>query len=284
MESRARHKEIGILITDFFSNLILAFLPLPVWFLRRKLAGRVSPAGDLEFYSHPNFVCTCHLVWVGWGVATAGLFNEVAQPRGWSPLPVAWLSWLWVVVLVATVLVLGLKFGRVACGFLAAAATIAVLGVTIAELEVETPLTLSFLAFLRDIPMQLDWGVPLLTSCILGGVFTAVATWQSVNDRWILPARGNYIEHVNFQYRDRSISKGAKSFVAQYDCLVRRYLFFGYGDIEVRSASGNSVIDRIEGVFYAADHAERMKRRLSITDVSLAVEDELEEEQVASID
>ena len=279
MNKANRRRVITNLFTDFFGNFLLVFLPLPIGLLRRKLAGRVDAAGDLEFYSHPNFVCTCHLVWVGWLVAVAGIYNERALPRGWPLLPVEWMSWLWVVVVVATLLVLGLEFGRVACGFLAAATTIAFLGATIAELEVDTPLTTGFLSGLGRVPMQLGWGVPMLTSLVLGIVFAAVATWQSINDRWILPARGNYIEHVNFQYRDRSISKGAKSFVAQFDCLVRRYLFFGYGDIEVRSALGNTVIDRIEGVFFAAQHAERMKHHLSVTDVALSMEEVLEEEQ-----
>ena len=277
-------QSIQSLVVYFLGNLILVFLPLPLGLLRRKLVGRIDANGDLEFYSHPNFVCTCHLVWVGWLVSFAGLYNQIAALRGWNVLPVNWLSWLWMLVLVFTLVVLGLKFGRVACGFLAAAATIAVLGIIIAELKVEVPLTVSFLYSLGCIPMQLDWGVPMLTSLVLGMIFASVATWQSVNDRWILPVRGNYIEHVNFQQRDRSISKGAKSFVAQFDCLVRRYLFFGYGDIQVRSALGNTIIDEIEGVFFATHHAERMKHHLSITDVAVATEDELEEEQEATLD
>jgi hypothetical protein len=259
MNQTTHSRSIASVFADFLGNFILVFVPLPIGFLRRKLAGRVTSSGDQEFYSHPNFVCTCHLVWVGWVVAAAGVYNQQALPRDWPQLPVQWMSWLWVVVVVLTMLVMGLKFGRVACGFLAAAATIAVLGITIAELKVQTPLTAAFLAVLGQIPMHLDWGVPMLTSLVLGLVFAAVATWQTVNDRWILPSRGHHIEHVIFQYRDRSISKGAKSFVAQFDCLVRRYLFFGYGDIEVRSSLGNTVVDRIEGVFFATQHAERMK-------------------------
>lgn len=258
-------------------SLTLVFLPIPLFWMRRILVGRSNSNGDLEFYSHPDFVCTCHLVWVGWLVCTAAGYNRLAVHRGWLAMPVSWLSWLWVLVLVFTIMVLGLKFGRVACGFLAAAFTIAVLGTTIAELQINIPLTGSFFRSLSGIPVRLEWGVPMLTSLVLGLTFSAMATWQTVNDRWILPARGNYIEHVNFQHRDRSISKGTKSFVAQFDCLIRRYLFFGYGDIEVRSALGNTVIDRIEGVFFATEYAEWMKRHLSITDVALTEEDEQEE-------
>jgi hypothetical protein len=203
--------------------------------------------------------------------------------RGWPPLPIIWLNRLWVIVLISTVLVLGLKFDRVACGFLIAAVLILILLLTIAEYKAGTPVAASFLRFIGSIPVQLSWGVPMLTSLTLGVVFAAVVTWQSVNDRWILPGRGNYIEHVNFQQRDRSISRGAKSFVARFDCLIRRYLCFGYGDIEVRSANGNAILDRIEGVFFAARHAERMKRRLSITDVAVAL-DEIEEEELSPTD
>lgn len=280
---RTRRKNMGVrsFIAACFGNILLTVLPIPWGPMRSRMVGRVTPQGDLEFYSHPNFVCVCHLIWIGWGVTLAGLYNEYADGRDWRPLPVAWLSWLWVIVLAATLLVLGLKFGRVACGFLAAFVTIAVLGVTIAELEIQTPISALVVEWLGRVPMQLDWGVPCMTSLVLGVVLMAVTAWQAMNDRWILPARGNYIEHVNFQYRDRSISKGAKSFVAQFDCLVRRYLLFGYGDIEVRSATGSGVIDRIEGVFFAAAHAEWMKRRFSATDVTIAADEELEDEEVA---
>ncbi|MBS0202897.1 MAG: hypothetical protein JSS49_08375 [Planctomycetes bacterium] len=285
MRSRhASHTQRRRLTLSLLGNWLLLFCPIPIGPMRRRLAGGVNQQGDLEFYSHPNFVCCCHVIWIGWLATVAGIYNEHAAEFAMWPLPVNWLNGLWLVAVILTLLVSGLKFDRIACGFLLAGTIIVVLLAVV--LENLTRLSIRGLGWgwLRNIPLQLSWGVPCLTSLILGVVFVAVATWQSLNDRWILPSVGSYIEHVNFQQRDRSIARGAKSFIACFDCLLRRYLLFGYGDIEVRSATGNTIVDRIEGVFFATWHAERMKRRLAITDVSFnAAEAEHEEEEVESL-
>ena len=39
-----------------------------------------------------------------------------------------------------------------------------------------------------------------------------------------------------------------------------------FGDIEVRSSTGEKIIDRIEGVFFARHHAEVIKVRFGTTD------------------
>ena len=125
-------------------------------------------------------------------------------------------------------------------------------------------------------------GVPMVVSLILGIIFVFVATWRRMNDCWSIKAHGNYLEHENFQEKDRTISKGAKTFVAVFPCLMRRYLFFGYGNIEVRSSTGTTLIDLIDGVFFARYHADIIKFRFGTTDVSLSVEEEETEEEEAA--
>jgi hypothetical protein len=125
----------------------------------------------------------------------------------------------------------------------------------------------------------------MVISFVLGILFVCVAAWRRLNDRWSLKPTGNYLEHENFQEKDRTISKGAKTFVAVYPCLLRRYLLFGFGDIEVRSSTGEKIIDRIEGVFFARHHAEVIKVRFGTTDTRSAeaeaeeMEDEVSEDE-----
>ena len=85
------------------------------------------------------------------------------------------------------------------------------------------------------------------------------------------------MEHENFQERDRTIAKGAKTFIAVFPCLLRRYLMFGFGNIEVRSSTGTTLIDRIEGVFFARRHADVIKYRFGTTDISMDADAESEE-------
>lgn len=268
-------------ILDFLSNWGLILCPIPCGPMRKKIVGVMGKDRCLEFYSHPNFVCTAHLIWVGWILALAGAYNEIAASRSWWSLPMAPLTWAWMVTLLVTITVLGLRFDRVACALLISAIVICGLLVILAEISAQIPLLNWISQNLAVLPVAVPWGVPAVVSLVLGLIFAGVVTWQRVNDRWLLPAIGNYIEHVNFQDKDRSISKGAKNFVAVYHCLVRRYLFFGYGDIEVRSSVGSRLIDRIEGVFFASEHAEAMKRRLSTMDVTVAQQEEdiIEEEE-----
>jgi hypothetical protein len=266
-------------VVDLLSSLLLVFLPVPLGPLHRKLVGRKRADGSVEFYSHPRVVCTSHLIWTGWLLAGVELYNRSDWAEQGGTLATAPFCWLWLLTLVFTILVLGLQFGRVPFAFVGFAAVIVVLLVCILDLATPlAPFKNVYLA-IAHLPVTISWGVPLLTSLVLGLVFAAVATWQSWDDRWILPACGNYIEHVNFQQKDRNIPKGAKNFAAVFNCLVRRYLLFGYGDIEVRSSSGKLMLYRIEGVFFAAWHADLIKRRISSVDVSLDEhEDELEGE------
>ena len=262
----------------FLASIGLMFIPLPVSIFRRQLAGKHTEGGDLEFYSHPNFVCTMHLIWVGWVVTLGVAYNDWAEAHEWSQIPVNLLSWPWIVVLCVTLIVMGLQFARVAVGFLLAAFLVTSLGLWLLQLLSN----IQFIKAIKDfvferINVELHWGVPMVVSFILGGTFVCVAAWRRMNDRWLLKPTGNYLEHENFQERDRTIAKGAKTFIAVFPCLLRRYLMFGFGNIEVRSSTGTTLIDRIEGVFFARRHADVIKYRFGTTDISMDADAESEE-------
>ena len=108
----------------------LFFVPVPIGIFGRQLAGKKSPEGHIEFYSHPNFICTMHLIWVGWIVTIGTFYNHVGSQDGrtWPQIPGELLSWPWLFVLIVTLIVMGLEFGRVALGFLIAAILVTGLG------------------------------------------------------------------------------------------------------------------------------------------------------------
>jgi len=275
---------IKIFLRRFFGSIGLMFFPIPFGIFRRQLAGKAIEGGTMEFYSHPDFVCTMHLIWVGWVVTLGEMFNKLFNKEGDPPLiPHEILIWPWLFVLTVTIIVMGLQFSRVAVGFLMAAITVCGLGLWLIQALAEVALFKDIAKVLGDIPVSVEWGVPMVVSFVLGIIFVCVATWRRMNDRWSLRPKGNYLEHENFQEKDRTIAKGAKTFVAVFPCLMRRYLFFGYGDIEVRSSTGTTLIDRIDGVFFAKHHADIIKFRFSTTDVSMmgVEEEETEEEEGA---
>lgn len=285
----ADQKQPGIIRTfllRFFGSIGLMFIPVPIGIFRRQLAGKSVEGGTMEFYSHPDFVCTMHLIWVGWLVTLGGMFNVLFAGDGdppTPPIPPQFLSWPWLFVLMITLIVMGLQFSRIAVGFLIAGVTVTGLGLLAYQLAADVTVFKDIAGVIGRIPVSLQWGVPMVVSAVLGFTFVCVATWRRMNDCWSLQAKGNYLEHENFQEKDRTISKGAKTFVASYPCLMRRYLLFGYGDIEVRSSTGTTMIDRIEGVFFARQHADIIKFRFGTTDVYFGAEAEEadEEESVA---
>lgn len=280
-------KQPGIVrefLTKFVGSIGLMFIPLPIGIFRRQLAGKHTPAGGLEFYSHPNLVCTMHLIWVGWLVTLGEAFNEIAAKNEWNAhIPDRWLIWPWLIVLIVTLIVMGLKFGRVQLGFLIAALAVSLLGLWLLQVLSARDIFGGILRTLRGVPVVVQWGVPMIVSFALGVCFVGVAAWRRMNDKWTLKPVGNYLEHENFQEKDRTISKGAKTFVAVYPCLLRHYLMFGFGDIEVRSSTGSKIIDRIEGVFFARQHAEVIKRQFATTDIeALAEAEEAQEDEEAA--
>jgi len=273
-------------VRRFFGSIGLMFFPMPLSIFRGQLAGKFVEDGDLEFYSHPNFVCTMHLIWVGWfvtiGAVARGYLDPDATHRAvWDAL----LSWPWLVVLTVTIIVMGLRFARVAVGFLVAGILIFGLGLWLIQALSDIEVFRQLAHALGKIPVLVQWGVPMVVSFALGFTFVCVAAWRRMNDCWTLKPTGYYLEHENFQERDRTISKGAMTFVAVFPCLLRRYLLFGFGDIEVRSSTGTTIIDRIEGVFFARNHADVIKYRFGTTDISMmsadAESEEAEEEAAA---
>ncbi|MFQ5734089.1 MAG: hypothetical protein ACE5KM_19310 [Planctomycetaceae bacterium] len=284
----ADRQQSGLLwqfLRKFIGGIGLAFVPLPFWIFKRQLAGRIDREGTMEFFSHPNFICTMHLIWVGWLMTLGVLYNHFAEEHEFAMINVRVLSWPWITVLLLTLIVMGLQFGRVQIGFLVAAIAVSGLGLALIESMNED---VAIFAAIRNawikIDVKTEWGLPLVTSAVLGLLFAAVAAWRRLNDRWSLQATGNYLEHENFQEKDRTISKGAKTFVAVYPCLMRRYLLFGFGDIEVRSSTGEKIIDRIEGVLFARHHAEIIKTRFGTTDTRFAdaEEEEAQEDEAAA--
>ncbi len=268
---------VKIFLRRFIGSIGLLFMPMPLGIFRRQLAGKHVEGGDLEFYSHPNFVCTMHLIWIGWLVTIGELYNDYAKEHNHPVIPDFVLSWPWLVVLLVTLVVMGLQFARVALGFLILALLLTGVTLGLTENMSDYPIFSHVHEVLKKIDVGVEWGVPMVISLTLGMTFVCVATWRRMNDRWILKPRGNYLEHENFQERDRTISKGAKTFVAVFPCLVRRYLLFGYGNIEVRSSTGTTLIDRIEGVFFARHHADVVKYRFGTTDISMEADAEAEE-------
>jgi hypothetical protein len=272
-------------LRTFVGSIGLMFVPLPFGIFKRQMAGKIDRVGVLEFYSHPNFVCTLHLIWVGWLMAIGEFYNKFAKDKEYTPIPDALLSWPWIFVLLLTIVVMGLRFGRVQIGFLISAIAVTLLGMALTQVQWEIEIFAGLRRLLGRIPVVVEWGVPMVISFVLGILFVCVAAWRRLNDRWSLKPTGNYLEHENFQEKDRTISKGAKTFVAVYPCLLRRYLLFGFGDIEVRSSTGEKIIDRIEGVFFARHHAEVIKVRFGTTDTRSAeaeaeeMEDEVSEDE-----
>ena len=264
-------------LRKFFGSLGLVFIPLPFGIFRRQLAGKVNREGTLEFYSHPNFICTMHLIWIGWVMTLGELYNDWAEANGYGMLDDRVLSWPWIAALLLTLIVMGLQFGRVQIGFLIAGITVVILGLSLIQVLGDVAIFSTVKSWIGKVPVRVRWGVPLATSTVLGFLYASMAAWRRLNDRWSLKRTGNYLEHENFQEKDRTISKGAKTFVAVYPCLLRRYLLFGFGDIEVRSSTGEKIIDRIEGVLFARHHAEIIKTRFGTTDTRSAM-DEIEDE------
>ena len=282
MADERRPGVVWIFLRRFIGSIGLMFIPLPFGVFRRQLAGKWVEGGEMEFYSHPNFACTMHLIWVGWlvtiGTAVANHFGAVSDPDALDIFDR--LGWIWLFVLTITVIVMGLQFDRVAVGFLMAAIAVSGLGLWLVQALSDLEILKWLWERITMIDVGVDSGVPMIVSFVLGIIFVCVAAWRRLNDRWILKPRGNYLEHENFQEKDRTIAKGAKTFVAVFPCLLRRYLLFGFGAIEVRSSTGTTVIDRIDGVFFARHHADIIKFRFGTTDVAAfdAEEEEAEEE------
>lgn len=254
-------------VLALLANLLLVFVPLPIGPMRRRLVGysRQRNGGrDIVFYCHPGgFVCTAHLIWVGWLVAAVGAYNAVTTEWQWWVVPMQPLYWIWVGTLLLTIIVLGIQFNAVACGYLIAGTLTLLTGALLVHQRVETELLGEFYAAVEAIPMGIAWGVPAVVSFVLGVVFANVCAWRTLNSVWVLPYDENYIEEHQFLRRAWSRSLGALNFEATTLCLIRRFLNFGYGDIIIRLATGAELVT-VRGVFFAEQTAALMRRRVAV--------------------
>ncbi|HAB14401.1 MAG TPA: hypothetical protein DCE47_22180 [Planctomycetaceae bacterium] len=259
-------------IKNFYRYLIVVFLPIPVRFLARKQLAFVVDKNDsnrLEFFSQPNLVTAIHMIWVGWLVGACALYNHLQTNEDYqlTQSVIHGLEWVWIVVLCLTILVMGIQFGRVAAGFLLTSIVIFILSVLLYEQMGEVEILNKAQGLLEGVDVALGWGVPILVSLVLGVTMLFSSIWQQLDDRWTVAQQGNFLEHENFQQKDRTIQKGAKTFIHSWPCLLRRFLLFGFGEIEVRDSRGQTAIERIEGVFWAKGVSERLKSRFESTDV-----------------
>ena len=182
-EERERSLPVAFTLA-LLANVLLVFIPLPIGPMRRRLIGysRKRKSGrDTVFFCHPDIVCTAHLIWVGWVVAAAGAYNVIMLGQNWWVVPMQPLFWLWVGTLLLTIVVLGLRFDVVACGFLAAGTLVSVTLGLLLQHRVESEVFGQFYQALEAIPIDLAWGVPMFVSLVLGFVFAGVTAWQTIN-------------------------------------------------------------------------------------------------------
>lgn len=266
----ASHREaLKQLFGLIFRSLFLFFVPLPIGPFKRQLAGYIDKEGTLHFYEQPPFMLTGWLITFGWIVSLGFGFNELATNQGWSvSMPEAALTWPWVIVLLLTLFVLGGDFGRVKLGFLIFASAVILLLLGLLQVSTGRAIYQSLGKTLAALPDHIDWGVPFVVSTVLGVGFVLTAAWQRINDRWLLRIDSNLLEHRNWEEKDASYSKGAKSFVERFRCMVKKWLFFGWGDILINSHDGSRIYQRIGGVFFATKFARIIKERFRDTEVS----------------
>ena len=222
-----------------------------------------------------------HVIWIGWLVGAGTLYNHLVDDPEFhlSESVINGLEWAWIVAICLTVLMMGLDFGRVAFGFLIAVILVSVLSVLLYEQVGEVQLVNQAVESLKKIDVELGWGVPIIVSGVLGVSMMISSTWQQLNDQWEVAHQGNFLEHENFAAKDLTIQKGAKTFIHSWPCLVKRFLLFGYGEIEVRDSRGQTMIVEIKGVIGAYFVSNELKRRFETTDVSLSRDEQEEEEE-----
>lgn len=251
-------------------SLIVVFLPLPLPGLAKKQLSFVKPdQGELKFIPQQPLVATMHVIWIGWLVGACTLYNHLVSDESFhlsAPI-INGLEWLWIAAILLTILMMGLDFGRVAFGFLVAVIAVSVLSVLLYEQVGDVEIVKQTSDSLKTVDVELGWGVPLIVSGVLGVCLMISSTWQQLNDRWAVAFQGNFLEHENFAAKDLTIQKGAKTFIHSWPCLVKRFLLFGYGEIEVRDSRGQTMIAEIKGVIGALSVSNELKHRFESTDV-----------------
>ena len=267
------------LLKGCLSTAALTFCPLPIGPMSRKLVGGVDSRAEFEFFSHPNLMLTTHLIIVGWLIGLSAWCEPYFIAQFGVRLSPAVLGWCWTITLLLTILVLSLRFDRIVCGYIVAVVTILALTFWLVQIGIQLPVWATIGTGVHRLPIHVGWGLPVATSTVLGLIFAGVASWQSVNSCWRVRATGNYLERISFENRDEVFARGGKNFVAVYDCLLRRWLFFGFGAIEIRGASSHKLWYRIEGVYFASRVADELTRRPFIPDFATADALRLEENE-----
>lgn len=279
-------------VLGFVSSLLLVVFPYPIGTPLRLLGyreGDGEKTAMLQFCSLGNFVCLAHLITAGWIVGLAAAINAGLRHLGWGSLPLQPAIWCWLLVLIVTLAVLAFQVDRYVLFLLISWGVISLLVLAVLELASHLPVSAALALAISSIPVAVEWGIPIFLSASLGLLYAGAATWSRLNNVWSIPRRfGNEIHHHNFERRDRSIYRLGKTFVAEYPCLLRKYLFFGYGNIEVRSAGGTQK-DHIEGVIFAEHYARQLVRDLIIDTnprrtsetISVIIDAEAEEETEA---
>ena len=268
-----------------FRSLVVVFLPIPLPGLaKRQLSFTKPKKGALRFVPQQRLVATMHVIWIGWLVGAGTLYNHlVDDPKNHlSESVINGLEWAWIVAICLTVLMLGLDFGRVAFGFLLAVILVLVLSVLLYEQVGEVEIVKQAVDSLKQVDVELGWGVPIIVSGVLGISLMISSTWQQLDDQWEVAHQGNFLEHENFAAKDLTIQKGAKTFIHSWPCLVKRFLLFGYGEIEVRDSRGQTMIAEIKGVIRAISVSNELKRRFETTDIRQfdeALQDAIYEEE-----
>jgi len=288
-----RLKLVWRLASGFLASLLLVVWPYPFGPSLRLLGyheSKEKTGTAVQFCSLGNFVCLAHLIFAGWMVGLFAATNAVVRQFRWAGIPMEPVTWSWLLVLILTLAVLSFQVDRYVLFMLVSWLVIICLAFAVTELASHIPLTAFALHLLWSIPISIDWGIPILVSASLGVLYAGSATWSRMNNRWSVPhLHGNEIHHHNFERRDRSIYRPGRTFVADYPCLLRKYLFFGYGNIEVRSSAGREM-DHIGGVVFAEHYARKLVRdqlvhtNTRLTDeLDVIVTEELDDDPVESV-
>ena len=139
----------------------------------------------------------------------------------------------------------------------------------------ELPVYQTLFGWVTKLPVAMQFGVPFLFSLVLGIGFWLQLAWEWNNNVWSQDAAGNQFEHRNFEQKDIKYSKGAKTFASDFPCLIKKYLFWGYGFILVLSHDGGRVYKRIGPVYHAANKEAILTSRFASTS-TIRPEDEVE--------
>ena len=278
-ESVPLSRKIKALFRGFLGAIGLWIIPYPIFVFRRSLAGRTSRNGDMEFYCHPRFAITSHVIVMGWLVTLGVVLFDNSQT-------VQWFVWPWLLIIGFTFVAMGRNWEIISSIIVGGGILLVIAVLVILEMLGDWALFRPILDMWKQIPVEVDWGVPFILSFCLGFLYVLMACYQRVDNVWRLPASGNLLDHYRFERSDTSISKGGKTFRADWPCMLKKWFFFGYGNILILDAHSKRVLHRIEGVFSAHKHAEILKHRFATTDTREATEDELaaseEQEEIAA--